>query len=565
MAELHPSLSTPRDLLFQKKVLTSQEKVELYTFDEEVNGYIRGDHIVTKYNADEIETDDILISVNGVYDSRNNRAIEKKVLWNPYEEWKSTGVSGELRWNRGVAGVFGEYENLWGLSLNDINQTRAGVSDWEKLEFTAAVIGSTQQQDSVSRSSAFGSFRCKRGNSDTVRFNLQLGAIAHFGFLTFSTGLITISGGTFDLLEAIEIVANQEYLVRIIVSEAPSGTDSLNLSASNTAAAGLYTYVKDIVYVGGVDYSVPYVKGTHTPDSWIQPVDWASSENWSIDIWCKAQDDSPIDNHLITIGNDSKDAVDIRYIASGVVRITTTNGGVSTSVNSVSQTTTEYHHIKVVWVSTTSVALYFNGSLLITATVNVPDISIVAPVLYIGQREDGVAQFVGFIADMMIRPSFDVSTDHYDSGLWWTNPENVFEAEMGAYVDKFGNYVGESFSAPRDDVYSIWDQYTVDDQTVTKWSNGDMEISGKQVFSSLSITTPSNTMYRTSSAVADIDLIESFISVSEAFSNILDGTGNYYQPKVAGLTTSSVQQFVFSDVSITVSITIGFSVKGKWK
>lgn len=520
------------------------------------------------YQGDPINANDILIPVNGKIDSQGNEAVQKKISWNPWKVWKESSVTGDLRFERGEAGVFGEYENLWQDPTN-VNSTSTQVGEWTKVEQTGGSIGYENVILPIAQDEVFFSRILKKGNTNVVSLLLELAGANNVVDLDFTTGLTTITAGSFDSISVTEIEANQEYKIDVIKTGVASGTDGARVFAARsitTATAGLYTYYKDISYIGGIDYPVPYVKGIHTADSWVHPVNWNESTDWTIDIWFKPNTDS---GYAFDISDPSttNDEKVILYYSGGNFTIRTTAGGAASFTTlSIQPIINQYSHVKAVWISSTSVAVYMNNVLSNTHTATVPATTDMSPIINIGMANAGNNQLNSYISDLMIRPTADVSTTHYDSGLPWTNPENDFNGLHGSYIDKFGNYVGETFTGMEEDVYSVVEQYTIGDQTVTKWSNGDMEISGVVSLVSIAITATSGALFR-NVATQTISFLDDFIFLPKIISEISQNTSaNIVCSRSTGSSVSSTNLYIFSTTSqASVTVFVDYVIKGTWK
>ena len=516
------------------------------------------------YQGDSIETTDILIPVNGKIDSQNNRSVQKKVSWNPWEAWKESSVTGDLRFNRGEAGVFGEYENLWQSPVLT-SVTLTNVGDWEKIEQFGGAQGEARVTLSTAQSKTSSAFILKKGNSDVVQILLSMGGVIQSFKFVFSTGSITGVTGTFDTLTVKEIVQHQEYLIEFTKVVTPSGTDYLRIFPSQSVTVGHYTYFKDISYVGGIDYPVPYVKGTHTADSWVHPINWNESADWTIDIWFKIDALDPTATYILdtrAIVGDTNFLI-LRYSGSNLA-ILAGDGSTTTQNFSVAPTLGEYNNIKLVVELGSQFRAYLTSSLVATITTNVP--TTLAPIIMFGNNIDKTAWMNGDYSDIMIRPTADVTTTHYTLGLPWTNPENTINAEHGAYVDKYGNYVGETFTGMEEDVYSIVEQYTIDDQTVTKWSNGDMEIRGVVSLVSIAITATSGALFR-NVATQTISFLDDFIFLPKIILEVSQNTSaNIVCSRSTGSSVSSTNLYIFSTTSqASVTVFVDYVIKGTWK
>jgi len=551
---------TPRDLTNEKTNLIDDDLIEMWDSETDTNGKIKVSNLsIKKYVGDPILTDDILIPVNGIKDSQNNRSVQKKISWNPYEEWKKT--AGLLKFNRGEAGVFGEYENLW-QSPSLSNATLTDVGEWEKIENTTAAAGYALVTLSTAQDEVYCSFVAKKGNTDDINIVLRQGGLTHNTSYTFSTGSFG-SPGNFDSITSTQINGTDEVIIKMVVTGSASGTDYFRVFASNAATSGLYTYYKEISCIGGIDYPVPYVKGIHTADSWVHPVNWNESTDWTIDMWFKPE---KTDTGVLfdTRANGGQEGLIVAW-SSGNFQIATIAGGVATSVNSsVTPVVSQYSHCKIVYESGTRTRIYVNGSLGATITINVPVYTDLEPLITF-DRYNSIDLLNGYISEIMIRPSADITDTHYTLNKPWTNPENVIEAEYGAYIDKYNNIVGDTITTEGEDAYSVVEQYTIGDQTVTKWSNGDMEIRDYQLISSLAITTAIGSEYKSATNVGVL-FPESFTGTISVLKTVMSASHFIYIASGSNADLSAGNWVATSPVSITASTVEYTSVsKGKWK
>lgn len=424
-----------------------------------------------QYTGDPILPTDILIPANGIVDSQNNRAIHKKISWKPYEDWKTQGITGDLRFNRGEAGIFGEYENLW-QSPTLTGATLDSIGGWEKYANTAAAQGNNGQTLATPQTKISCSMRVKRGTANVALLILNATGTTNSINLTFSTGIISITGGSFDFISASEIVANEEYLIAFTKTGIASGTDKLRCYASGDATIGEYTYYKDISYVGGIDYPVPYVKGIHTADSRIHPVNWAKSENWTIEMWFKSEDIAST-NFLFDARDPGLLDGFSAYYNTGVLTVFSVKDGISSQTAfSVQPTVGEYSHLKVVYGSDVNLRAYLNGILVATVSTNISTNTDIGPTLFVGSRANSLLYANAYIADINIRPTADTSTSHYDSGLPWGNPKDIILSETNYGMDEYGHMRARTITATEEDAYSVVEQYSIGTETIIKYSNG---------------------------------------------------------------------------------------------
>lgn len=529
-----------------------------------ISAHLYKDYFKTpSYAYDPINTDDIFIPVNGEFDSQGDKSIQKRISWNPWKAWKTASINGDLRFNRGEAGIFGEYENLWLDPAGVTWGTSTTVGDWYRLEGEGGGTPYCTSTSTTNLSKAVCSIHTKLGNHGAFLGEITIGGIQKRFTFSYSTGLITPIVGSFDSLHVKTIVAGSEYIITYKASEAPTGSDQMRIFPVDVPTAGLYNYFKDISYVGGIDYPVPYVKGIHLADSWVHPVNWNISTDWSIDIWFKPEG---TDGYLFdTINSSLSTRILVSYL-SGNLRIFTQAGGASSDILSTQPILGQHSNIKLVYISGTSLNAYLNGVLVGTILTNVPASSDLNPICALGSQQSLVTQLNGYFSDVMIRPSADVSTAHYASGLPWANLENLLHGEHGAYVDKFGHYVGESFTSMEEDTYSIVEQYTIGDQTVTKWSNGDMEIIGLVVFPSIALTSTSGSLFRNSSAGnITVTFIESFIEITTVIPTPIGISANLMSARPWVVSVDDFTNYAFSTISETSDLELYFIAKGKWK
>jgi len=510
------------------------------------------------YEGDPIESGDILIQ--GDYDSLGNKSTQKKISWNNYESWK---YPGSLKFPKSEAGIFGAYENLW-TGPTIASGTVATVGEWEKLingtgtKATSTVTLGTAQDDVSIQ------FFIKKGSTDVFEASLILAGTTNTFTFTFTTAALATTAGAFTTLTATEVVANQEYLITIIQSDTASGTDSLSLHASSLTTTGLYTYYKDVSYVGAIDYPVPYVVGEHTADSWIHPVNWNESTDWTIDMWFKSAETVPVDKWLFSVGLDAGYYVQARITTGNLIRLYTDDGSAS-GANTAAITPSDYTALKIVYTSGVSVAVYVNGVLLLTKTTNIPTNTDIAPILTLGSVSGLTGQLDGYITDVMIRPSADVTTTHYSGGLPWTNPENLIESQHGATLSEDGHLVVESIESRTEDAHTIVEQYTISDQTVTKWSNGDMEIIVNVTSSSVPITTASGALF-ISSLNAAVTYVEAFISIDSVIRTPHSSSPLGVFSAAVPTITDLPAYYFWKSVSATITTINSTNVsKGKWK
>ena len=142
--------------------------------------------------------------------------------------------------------------------------------------------------------------------------------------------------------------------------------------------------------------------------------------------------------------------------------------------------------------------------------------------------------------------------------------------QMQEIIDKWGNVIVEDISEQDDAEYSIVEQYTIGNQTVTKWSNGDMEIIHKWIVGSTAVTTANGSNFISAGQVLT-DYIESF-TASNRDDIEVQGTANgdaafgVWLIKAQNETTRPGTCFFASSTSITLTRgSMNIKSKGKWK
>lgn len=111
----------------------------------------------------------------------------------------------------------------------------------------------------------------------------------------------------------------------------------------------------------------------------------------------------------------------------------------------------------------------------------------------------------------------------------------------------------------------IDDQFTIGDQTVTKWSNGDMEIVGIEQYTGVAIGSVSGSIFRTSPTIV-LTYLENFSESPQPFLSLANTlTPNTFGLRPWSVDVSNMTMQIYSSVSVTIDVGVRYFVKGTWK
>ena len=214
-----------------------------------------------------------------------------------------------------------------------------------------------------------------------------------------------------------------------------------------------------------------------------------------------------------------------------------------------------WNHIKLVLTSGTSLVAYVNGGSAQTHSTNIPTVATMYKEISFGVVPTLGANLNGYIQDVSISPTADTSTDHYDNGLPYYNPNKMMGKNANWAIDNNGNIAGLPQVAG-----IIVDEYELSGQHVTKWDTGRMEII-ELASETVTSTTASGTLFRGNKAIT---YAESFLEEPILSPNIIDGHSRVCSIR-SNTTTTIAYVIIYTTASSTDTVEYSVIAIGRWK
>ncbi len=462
----------------------------------------------------------------------------------------------ESKWpgDRGTYGFFGEYENVIGTATQTLNNaTLTEEGGWNRVDQVSdTALGAINYTYSALSTHGYFMVIMRRGDVNNSDDLIEVGA----GYCTISWGSKIFA--FHSLTDKGSYTIGDNIAVFRFITQT-TGETKLNIRASGVAfSAGHleYSYFMNPMVVD-LDYPVPYTPGTHEANKLQFDKDWATSDEWTIEGWVYFNNSGTSKRFFDTRANSSDtNAVLITSLSSNIGDITFIDSGATTSFTINNFTISHWMHLKIIIKGGIGADVYVDGGAVQSFSNTDILLEEYAKSIVIGNTAAYDRETQGYISDIRITPTADTSTDHYDSGLPYYNPDKTYGKNALWSIDDKGHFSGQFDNAGR-----IIEEYELDGQHVTKWDTGRMEISGEgdNVFSS-----------DNKSTTLQVDYVEVFINYPKVLGSpgsSISGIGY----TVGGATSESAKTHIFlksfsSDGAVvTGSCVVEFQAIGRWK
>jgi len=378
----------------------------------------------------------------------------------------------ELKFSgKGTYGMFGDYENVLATATETLdNVTKTEEGSWTKItQVTTGALGAVNYNYPALTTSGYFTVIMRRGDDAGIDDVIELSS--GYCSVTWPTGTFSFT----DLTDLGSFVIGGNIAVFKFTTQI-TGETKLNIRASGIGLEPSieYSYFMNAMVVD-IDYPVPYTPGTHEANKIQYNLDWATSDEWTIEGWFNHTAEGQAANYIVSTRLlTSDDYFVLRVNAVGGLQLVSGSGGNVTATELTGQVTNQYNHFKLVVNSATSIGVYVNGGALQNVTANIPNTSLCTKILDVGVYYDEPLgyQLTGYIQDVVIKPVADTSDAHYLSGLPYYNPDKTYGKNALWSIDDKGHFSGQFDNGGR-----IVLDARIGGAWVTRWDTG-LEING---------------------------------------------------------------------------------------